>query len=120
MAILDIVSEFAKREGRSNVLEDNWYTVAVRRGLNYIDITDWLIVLQAAAIAAANRGKDIPGLYRLATQNLNLEQQKLVQRRLKEAILKTSILYGIPRALQALWPLFATLKDEEIDHYGPR
>jgi len=43
-----------------------------------------------------------------------------VQRRFKEAILKTSALYGIPRSLQALLALFANLRDEQIDHYGPR
>lgn len=75
---------------------------------------------KATALAAANAGTDVPELYRLATRNLQPEQQKLVQRRFKEAILKGSVLYGIPRSLQALLPLFATLKDEEIDHYGPR
>ena len=43
-----------------------------------------------------------------------------IQRRLKEAILKTSPLYGIPRSLQALFPLFNVLPEDEIDHFGPR
>lgn len=76
--------------------------------------------VKAAALAGANAGKDVPTLYRAATAGLELEQQKLVQRRFKEAILKGSVLYGIPRSLQALLPLFATLEEDEIDHYGPR
>lgn len=59
-------------------------------------------------------------IYQLATAGLGVEQEKNVQRRLKEAILKTSILYGVPKSLQALLPLFATLDDDRIDHYGPR
>lgn len=75
---------------------------------------------QAVALAAASAGPEVPKLYKLAIQGLSLEEQKIVQRRLKEAILKTSCLYGVPRSLQALLPLFAILKDDEIDHYGPR
>lgn len=75
---------------------------------------------QGVALAAASAGPEVPKLYKLATQGLSLEEQKIVQRRLKEAILKASCLYGVPKSLQALLPLFAILKDEEIDHYGPR
>lgn len=71
-------------------------------------------------MAAASAGPDVPELYRLATDGLPKEQRLLVQRRLKEAILKTSCLYGVPRSLQALLPLFAILPDDEIDVYGPR
>lgn len=39
---------------------------------------------------------------------------------LKEAILRTSILYGVPRSLQALLPLFAIVPDDRIDASGPR
>lgn len=59
-------------------------------------------------------------LYQVATRGMTLAEEKHIQRRLKEAILKTSILYGVPRSLQALLPLFATLEEEQIDHYGPR
>lgn len=52
--------------------------------------------------------------------SLGLEDEKIVQRRIKEAILKTSCLYGVPRSLQALLPLFEILSDDRIDHYGPR
>jgi hypothetical protein len=51
-------------------------------------------------------------LYQMATRGMTLAEEKHIQRRLKEAILKTSILYGVPRSLQALLPLFATLKEE--------
>lgn len=76
--------------------------------------------MQATALTAAGAGQNIPTLYQIATAGKPLEEEKRIQRRLKEAILKTSILYGVPRSLQALLPLFATLKDEQVDHYGPR
>ncbi|KAL3440799.1 hypothetical protein BJX65DRAFT_300216 [Aspergillus insuetus] len=79
-----------------------WYTIA------------------AVAVAAAGGGGDVVRIYKMATAGLGVEDEKQVQRRLKEAILKTSILYGIPKSLQALLPLFATLDDDRIDHYGPR
>lgn len=71
-------------------------------------------------MAAAGAGPDVAELYQMVTKGMSLPDEKHVQRRLKEAVLKTSILYGIPRSLQALLPLFATLKEEQIDHYGPR
>ena len=77
-------------------------------------------MLQAGAMAAASAGPDCVKLYKVATEGLSLDQELVVQRRLKEAILKTSILYGVPRSLQALLPIFATLDDDHIDHYGPR
>ena len=70
--------------------------------------------------AASSAGHEVVKLYRFATKDLDLEKQKLVQRRIKEAIIKTSVLYGGPKALHALFPLFKDLKDEEIDSYGPR
>lgn len=54
------------------------------------------------------------------TANIPLDQQKLVQRRIKEAVLKSTVFCGVPRTAQALFPLFEDLKDEEVDHYGPR
>ena len=51
---------------------------------------------------------------------LEKDERLRVQRRIKEAILKTSPLYGVPRSLQALLPLFSILPDGEIDTYAPR
>lgn len=76
--------------------------------------------MEAAALAAASAGSDVPTLYQFATDGLSVQDKKVVQCRLKEAILKTSSLYGVPRSLQALLPLFATLEDNEIENYGPR
>lgn len=75
---------------------------------------------QIAALAAASASEDTPELYRLCTDGLSLEKEKLVQRRVKEAVLKTSMLYGVPKALQALYPMFNSWTDEQIDTYGPR
>lgn len=77
-------------------------------------------MLKAAALAAASAGEKVTDLYKLVIQGLSLDDQKIVQRRIKEAILKTSCLYGVPRSLHALFPLYASLKEEEIDTYSPR
>ncbi|KAH7146504.1 hypothetical protein EDB81DRAFT_883912 [Dactylonectria macrodidyma] len=102
MELINILKKFRDAEVDTDITCANWYTVA------------------AAAMAAASAGPDVPKVYELATEGLSLEKKMLAQRRLKEAILKTSCLYGVPRSLQALLPLFATIPDNEIDHYGPR
>lgn len=71
-------------------------------------------------MAAASCGADSVKLYRLATKGLDLKSELLVQRRIKEAILKESALFGVPRCLQALFPLFHSLDDDHIDNYSPR
>jgi hypothetical protein len=76
--------------------------------------------VKAAGLAAANKGELMPELYRLATVDLPVEDRKVVQRRIKEALLKGAVLYGIPRSGQALGPLFQALPPDEIDLYAPR
>ncbi len=44
---------------------------------------------QAVAVAAAGGGVDVLNIYQLATAGLSVEEEKKVQRRFKEAILKT-------------------------------
>ncbi|KAK4497789.1 hypothetical protein PRZ48_010443 [Zasmidium cellare] len=102
MSLVEALAEFKEKEGVSDILNANWYTIAT------------------TALAASSAGPEVVKLYRFATKDLDLEKQKLVQRRIKEAVIKTSILYGGPKALQALFPLFKDLKEEEIDSYGPR
>ncbi|KAK4942950.1 hypothetical protein LTR10_017334 [Elasticomyces elasticus] len=103
MASLEIImTKFRDRENEPDILKANWYIIA------------------APCIAAANAGKDVPELYRLATNNEPKERRLLIQRRLKEALLKTGVLYGFPRLLNALYPLFKTLDDDEIDNFSPR
>ncbi|PPJ54813.1 hypothetical protein CBER1_08444 [Cercospora berteroae] len=100
--IIDLLTEFQKREG----VEDVTKSMAVN--------------VVAASLAAASEGHQVVKLYRHVCKDLPLEKQKLVQRRMKEAVLKTGPMYGSPKMLQALFPLFKDLKEEEIDHYGPR
>lgn len=76
--------------------------------------------MKAVSLAASSAGDRVPELYRTATLGLPVETEKLVQRRIKEAILKTSVLMGFPRSLQALTPLYRSLKEDAIDTYGPR
>ncbi|KAJ5627315.1 hypothetical protein N7528_004742 [Penicillium herquei] len=102
MAPLQLLEELRAQWEGSVDTKDHWYIVA------------------ATAMAAAGAGPDVTELYQIATRGIGLDEEKHIQRRLKEAILKTSILYGVPKSLQALLPLFATLKEEQIDHYGPR
>lgn len=56
----------------------------------------------------------------MAVKDLPLDQEKLVQRRIKEAILKSSILTGVPRCLQSLIPIFREFKEDGIDTFAPR
>lgn len=120
MALREILSHFRSHDQERNILKARWPIVAVSHRIGSFVIVAKCYCLKAAALAASGAGSDVPELYRMATYGLPLELEKLVQRRLKEAILKTSVLYGIPKSLQALLPLFATLTDDQIDHYGPR
>ncbi|QKX62823.1 uncharacterized protein TRUGW13939_09988 [Talaromyces rugulosus] len=102
MAPLQLFEELRTRGEGSTDTKDQWYIVA------------------ATALAAADAGPDVTELYQMATKGTSLAEEKHIQRRLKEAILKTSLLYGVPRSLRALLPLFSSLKEEQIDNYGPR
>ncbi|ETS72881.1 hypothetical protein PFICI_15404 [Pestalotiopsis fici W106-1] len=104
MSRQNIFETFQLRENSQQITRARWY----------------LIAAQAVALASANTGQHVVELYKKVVQDVTLDDQKIIQRRMKEAILKTSAFYGIPRSLQALLPLFKSLKDEEIDHYGPR
>lgn len=76
--------------------------------------------IQVVSLAAACAGAEVVKLYRHVCADLPLDEQKLVQRRIKEALIRTGHLYGTPKVIQTLFPLFQDLKDEEIDQYGPR
>jgi len=56
----------------------------------------------------------------MAVEGLPLEQEMIVQRRIKEALLKASILTGVPRVLQSLVPMFREFKEDGIDTFAPR
>lgn len=83
--------------------------------MNGHDLTE-----QAVSLAAASAGPEVVKLYRHVCKDLPLDKQMIVQRRMKEALVKTAHLYGTPKVIQALFPLFQDLKDDEIDHYGAR
>lgn len=75
---------------------------------------------KAYALTTACAGDEVANLYRLVTADLPLESRKIVQRRIKEAILKDSILVGVPRAAQAQGPLLRAIPEDEGDVYSPR
>ncbi|KAK5222258.1 hypothetical protein LTR72_006515 [Exophiala xenobiotica] len=99
---LDFLSEFRTREGEADIGKAKWYIIAT------------------SALTAASAGEHIGELYCLATAGVSLENRKIVQRRIKEAILKGSILYGVPRSAGAFTSLYAILPDDELDTYSPR
>ena len=68
----------------------------------------------------AGIGADVLSLYRLATRDLPLETAKLVQRRVKETILKSTVFTGVPRTAVATHLFYRDLKDKEIDNFAPR
>jgi len=102
MALTDIVLTFRDRENEPDPLKATWYIVAV------------------AALAGAGAGSESLPVYRAATVDLSLDAAKLVQRRFKEAILKSTTFVGVPRALGATRAFYGSLRDEEIDNFGPR
>lgn len=71
-------------------------------------------------MAASSCGSDSVKLYKVATEGLELQDELIVQRRIKEAILKESALFGVPRCLQFLIPIFHSLEDDHIDRFAPR
>ncbi|KAB5554913.1 hypothetical protein GE09DRAFT_1287368 [Coniochaeta sp. 2T2.1] len=66
-------------------LEDKWYCIA------------------ACAFTACNEPKYVATIFTVATKDhqSDLNHQTLVLRRIKESLLKTSIIYGIPRLINA-------------------
>ena len=43
--------------------------------------------------------------------------RRLILRRIKEALLKTSVVYGLPRLLNGFYPLIKSIPDEESQDY---
>ncbi|KIW95798.1 uncharacterized protein Z519_02862 [Cladophialophora bantiana CBS 173.52] len=99
---IDFLSEFRIREGEVDIRQARWYIIA------------------ASALTAAAAGEHVGELYRQVTTGLPLEDRKIVQRRIKEALLKASILCGVPRSAVAFSALYAILPEDEIDTYSPR
>lgn len=54
------------------------------------------------------------------TAGISREDRVIVQRRMKEAIIKGSILFGVPRAAGGLGGLYRAIPEDEIDTYSPR
>ncbi|KAJ5174151.1 uncharacterized protein N7482_000028 [Penicillium canariense] len=102
MSRLEFLQAFRDRENEPQIVKAKWYIVA------------------ATALTAACAGDQVPALYHLATEGLTIEERKIVQRRIKEAILKGGMLYGVPRLADALGPLGKVIPPDEMDHYGPR
>lgn len=129
-SLTDTLLKLRELDDERDIVQAKWYIIAVRirhrrpmsplRGLSTARGHQLTASVQAAALASAGAGADLVDLYKLATHDLPLEKELLVQRRIKEAVLKTSCLYGVPKSLQALLPLFASLPDDHIDHSGPR
>ncbi|KAM0078882.1 hypothetical protein ACKRZS_008748 [Fusarium odoratissimum] len=100
--LADLLAEFRKAEADCDAIHAKWYLAA------------------AVTLAASSAGDRVPDLYHLAVADLPLDQDKIVQRRIKEALLKTSILMGLPKTLQSLVPLYRCMTKNKIDAYGPR
>ncbi|KAG7413543.1 hypothetical protein LZL87_011901 [Fusarium oxysporum] len=100
--LVELLADFHKAEADCDAIHAKWYLAA------------------AVALAGSSAGDKLPDLYHLAVADLPLDQEKIVQRRIKEALLKTSILMGLPKTLQSLVPLFLCMTNDKIDAYGPR
>ncbi|KAF5708812.1 hypothetical protein FGLOB1_6180 [Fusarium globosum] len=100
--LVDLFADFRKAEADCDAIHAKWYLAA------------------AVALAASSAGDRVPDLYHLAVVDLPLDQEKIVQRRIKEALLKTSILMGLLKALQSLVPLYRCMTEDKVNVYGPR
>ncbi|KDN64645.1 hypothetical protein CSUB01_04283 [Colletotrichum sublineola] len=88
MRLDDILEKLESQEQAADITKARWYIIA------------------AVALTAASAGPDVTKVYKKVTRGLSLDAQKLVQRRVKEAILKTSALYDgkLPKQkAQLLW-----------------
>jgi hypothetical protein len=79
-----------------------------------------LIILkspQSCAFAACNQGKYVADIYRAAisTNPDNIDHQRHILRRIKESLLKTGIIYGIPRVINAFRALVTALPSPEAN-----
>lgn len=119
MASMETIASLRALETEKDILKAGWYLTAVRGHLFNMEFA-LTSKCQAAGFASAGAGANVVHLYRAVTADIPLDQQKLVQRRIKEAILKSTVFCGVPRTAQALFPLFEDLKDEEVDNFGPR
>ncbi|KAM0244420.1 hypothetical protein ACHAP5_006222 [Fusarium lateritium] len=100
--LVDLLADFRKSEENCDIIYAKWYLGA------------------AVALAASGAGDRIPDLYHLAVAGLPLDQEKIVQRRIKEALLKTSVLMGFPKTLQSVVPLYRCMAKDKVDAYAPR
>lgn len=98
-----ILRAFQLRENQPDILKANWY------------------IIGTAALAGAGAGKHVKQVYELAKAGVSSKNHiKIIQRRIKEAILKTSLLYGLPRTAWAIASLTEGIPEDERDHYNPR
>lgn len=117
---LQFLFAFCAREGEKDVRKATWYIIAVSHKIEFTLLNAMLSQCQAAALTAACAGEHVGKLYREVTTGLNLKDRIIVQQRMKEAILKGSILFGVPRAAQGFGPLFRAIPEDEIDTFSPR
>lgn len=77
--------------------------------------------MQACAFAAANQGRFVADVYCKAISlhhETDHEQQRRILRRIKESLLKTGIIYGIPRLTNAFRTLIAVLPSPKANEIG--
>lgn len=102
MATKALFGELAREGAASGIVTAKWYLIT------------------AACLAACSAGSDVALLYQGLVEELDLEDKIIVQRRIKEAVLKTMFLYGVPRGLRALIPLYQSCPDDEIGNNSVR
>ncbi|KAI9736167.1 MAG: hypothetical protein M1834_001052 [Cirrosporium novae-zelandiae] len=79
----------------------------------------WYCIV-ANALASSNAGPAVPHLYSAITAGQPAEKRREILRRILEGLMKGLMLYGVPRTLNAFYPLAADiLKDEELLALSP-
>ena len=77
------------------------------------------LIMQSCAFAAANQGQFVGDVYRQAISVCtgdDYAQHRRILRRIKESILKTGIIYGIPRVINAFRALIRALPDPDASN----
>lgn len=66
-------------------------------------------------MASSNAGPWVPALYSTVCENKTPVERRNILRRILESLLKSSLLFGIPRMLNAFYPLAnLAMKDTEM------
>lgn len=99
------IAEELKNRLENQSIESPWYTIAVSLAL--------IQLIQTCAFTAANYGPGVSQVYLTAIEGRAPDEARIILRRIKEALLKGCMLFGVPKMLNAFYPLAKVIPGEE-------